>query len=89
MLGCHRDRVDLARFPEADRAAVRAALDSFPDWGRGPTAVQDASSQGDTVLVTLIEARGAAHPGSWDGPRLHVWVLRPAQIVRSKLVMVD
>ena len=88
-LACGRDRVDLTRFREPDRAAVRAVLDSFADLSKEPTAVEDVSSQGDTVLVTLIAGRGAAHPGSWDGPRTYVWVLRPARIVRSKVVMVD
>jgi hypothetical protein len=87
--GCRGDRTDLTRFPEADRVAIRAALDSFPDLYQGPTAVEDVSSQGDTLLVTLIAARGAADPGKWDGPRLDVWVLRPARILRSKQRMVE
>ena len=87
--GCRSDRTDLARFPEADRVAIRAALDSFPDLYKGPTAVEDVSSRGDTVLVTLIAARGAADPGKWDGPRLDVWVLHPARILRSKQRMVE
>jgi len=40
-------------------------------------------------MVRLIAVRGAADPGKWDGPRLDVWVLRPARILRSKLEMVQ
>jgi hypothetical protein len=85
--GCRNDRAGLARFPQSDRAAIRAALDSFPDLYQEPTWVEDASSRGDTVLVTLTSVRGARDPGKWDGPRIEVWVLRPARILRHRQVM--
>ena len=75
--------MDLTRFPEADRAPIRAALDSFPRFYQERTVAESVSHSGDTVIVSLIEASGAAHPESWDGPRLYVWVLRPARIIRS------
>lgn len=77
-----------SRLP-GDRVAIRTALDSFPVLYRESMVVERTSTNGDTVVVRLISARGAADPGEWDGPRLVVWIVRPRRIIRSEQVMVD
>ena len=74
-----------SRFPSDLRPAVSAALDSFANGradGRNWAALS-ATRQGDTVVVLLIQPEGLRDPGSWDGPRLSVWVVGRRQIVRS------
>jgi len=88
-LSCRSDHANLSRFPADERVAIRAALDSFPVLYSEPTAVDHTSRRGDTVIVRLISARGTADPGKWDGPRLDVWVIPPARIVRSKQTIVN
>lgn len=88
-LSCRSDQANLSRFPADERVAIRAALDSFPELYNEPTAVEHTSRRGDTVIVRLISARGAADPGKWDGPRLDVWVIPPARIIRSAQMIVN
>lgn len=88
-LSCRSDHANLSRFPADERVAIRAALDFFPVLYSEPAAVEQTSRRGDTVIVRLISGRGAADPGKWDGPRLDVWVIPPARIVRSKQTIVN
>jgi hypothetical protein len=88
-IGCGESRRRPYAFTKEEQAAIRVALDSFPSVANEPAAAERTSRRGDTTVVQLISKRGMAAPGTWDGPRLLVWVLRPSTIVRSAMKIVD